>query len=226
MAPAVAAWTCVGRNGSIGRHLHQRESITEHDCAPLSACALSAPPWSSASARPAGCGLRRQQHPELRGDRQGEVVGGAQPVSAPRRSHSQSGRDREGLRRAGAAGAGRGHQCARARDPGPGADPARHRHQSGGVQAIPGRAGATHRRARASARGLGELSRPEIEPELSGAAIAARRHREPHRGRAPRLHRGGAAVQHGAAHVPRRDLGLDALQEPASRWRRLRSPRT
>ena len=37
-----------------------------------------------------------------------------------------------------------------------------------------------------------ELSRPQVEPELPGPAIAARRHREPHRGRAPRLHRGGA----------------------------------
>src|SRR5262252_10148462 len=64
--------------------------------------------------RPAARGLRRQQHSELRGERQGAVVAGAQPISAPRRSHSQPGRDREGLRRAGTAGAGRGHQCARA----------------------------------------------------------------------------------------------------------------
>ena len=38
-----------------------------------------------------------------------------------------------------------------------------------------------------------ELSGPEVEPELPGAAVAARRHREPHRGGAARLHRGGAA---------------------------------
>ena len=54
---------------------------------------------------------------------------------------------------------------------------------------------------------VGELSRPEIEPELPRAAIAARRHREPHRGRAARLHRGGAGLQHRAADVSRRDLG-------------------
>ena len=49
---------------------------------------------------------------------------------------------------------------------------------------------------------IGELSRPEIQREFPGAAVAARRHREPHRGGAPRLHRGGARLQHGAAHVP------------------------
>ena len=39
-----------------------------------------------------------------------------------------------------------------------------------------------------------ELSRPEIEPELPGAAVAARRHREPHRRRAARLYRSGARL--------------------------------
>ncbi len=57
------------------------------------------------------------------------------------------------------------------------------------------------------------LSRPEGEPELSRIAIAARRHREPHRGGAPRLHRGGAHLQHRAAHVSGRDLGVDALPQ-------------
>src|SRR6266404_4843002 len=64
---------------------------------------------------PAARGLRRQQHSELRGERQGAMVAGAQPISAPCRSHSQPGRDREGLRRPGAAGAGRGDQRALAR---------------------------------------------------------------------------------------------------------------
>ena len=40
-----------------------------------------------------------------------------------------------------------------------------------------------------AARGRRELSRPQGQPELPGAAGAARRHREPHRGRAARLHR-------------------------------------
>ena len=37
-----------------------------------------------------------------------------------------------------------------------------------------------------------ELSRPQVEPELPRPAVAARGHREPHRGGAARLHRGGA----------------------------------
>src|SRR6516162_1460389 len=101
------------------------------------------------SSLPATRGLRRQQHSKLPGERQGAVVAGAQPISAPRRSHSQPGRDREGLRRPGTAGAGRGDQRASARDPGAAADSAGHRQQSGSVQALPGGAGATHRRARA-----------------------------------------------------------------------------
>ena len=59
-----------------------------------------------------------------------------------------------------------------------------------------------------------ELSRPQVEPELPRAAVAARRHREPHRGRAARLHRGGARLQHRAAHLPGRALGDDALSRP------------
>ena len=45
------------------------------------------------------------------------------------------------------------------------------------------------------------------------AAVAARRHREPHRGRAARLHRGGAGLQHRAAHLPGRDLGDHPLSQ-------------
>ncbi len=67
------------------------------------------------------------------------------------------------------------------------------------------------RRARAADRGQRELSRPEVEPELPRPAVAARRHREPHRRGAARLHRSGAGLQHRAAHLPRRDLGLDPL---------------
>ena len=69
-----------------------------------------------------------------------------------------------------------------------------------------------------------ELSRPQVEPELPGAAVAARGHREPHRGRAARLHRGGAGLQHRAAHLSRRDLGDDLLSAATSRWPS--SPRT
>ena len=63
------------------------------------------------------------------------------------------------------------------------------------------------RRARPAARGQRELSRPQVQPELPRAAVAARGHREPHRGRAARLHRGGARLQHRAAHLPGRALG-------------------
>ena len=70
-----------------------------------------------------------------------------------------------------------------------------------------------HRGARAADRGLGALSRSQIEPEFSCAAIAARGHGEPHRGCAARLHRGGAAIQHGAADVSRTALGVDALSQ-------------
>ena len=63
------------------------------------------------------------------------------------------------------------------------------------------------RRARPAARGQRELSRPQVEPELPGAAVAARGHREPHRRRAARLHRGGARLQHRAADLPRRCCG-------------------
>ena len=56
-----------------------------------------------------------------------------------------------------------------------------------------------------------ELSRSQIQRQLPGAAVAARRHREPHRGGAARLHRGGARLQHRVAHIPDRDLGEDGV---------------
>ena len=55
--------------------------------------------------------------------------------------------------------------------------------------------------ARPAAGDPGKLPRPEVQPEFSGPAIAAGRHREPHRGGAARLHRGSARVQHRTAHV-------------------------
>ena len=56
--------------------------------------------------------------------------------------------------------------------------------------------GTADRRAEQAARHHRELSRPQVEPELPRAAIAARRHREPHRRRAARLHRRGAGLQY------------------------------
>ena len=61
---------------------------------------------------------------------------------------------------------------------------------------------AAHRRARAAAGHGRALSGLEVEPEFPGAAVAARRHREPHCGCAPRLHRGGARLQHRAQDFP------------------------
>ena len=69
----------------------------------------------------AGCGVNNI--PTYEESAKAKWSRGAQPISAPRRPHSQSGRDREGLCRAGAAGAGSGDQRARARDPDAGADP-------------------------------------------------------------------------------------------------------
>src|SRR5205823_6539144 len=82
-------------------------------------------------------------------------------------------RNREGLRRPRKAGAGGGDQRARTRHPGADPGPAGHRHQPRCVQAVPGGAGAAHRRPGPLARGVGTLSRPQIEPEFSGVAAAA-----------------------------------------------------
>ena len=79
------------------------------------------------------------------------------------------------------------------------------------AQAVPGRAEPALRRAGTSAGRKRKLSGPEIEPELPGAAVAARRHREPHRGRPARLHRRGAGLQHRPEDLPRRIVGDDVL---------------
>ena len=75
-------------------------------------------------------------------------------------------------------------------------DPARHSHQSRGLPEIPRGARHTDRRAKQAPRHHRELSRPQVKPELPRAAIAARRHREPHRRRAARLHLRGAGLQY------------------------------
>src|SRR5690606_24342975 len=55
------------------------------------------------------------------------------------------------------------------------------------------------------------LSGAALQPELPDAAGAARRHREPHRRRPARLHPGGPALQHRAAHHSRALVGGAAL---------------
>ena len=81
------------------------------------------------------------------------------------------------------------------------------------LQALPGEPGGALRGALSAAGGRRAIPRPEGEPELPVLAVAARRHREPHLGGAPRLHRGGASLQHRIAYVPGRDLGDRALSQ-------------
>ena len=56
-----------------------------------------------------------------------------------------------------------------------------------------------------------ELSGPEVEPELPCAAIATRRHREPHRDRAARLHHRGQGLQHRDPHHSRALVACNSL---------------
>src|SRR5262249_16284775 len=51
------------------------------------------------------------------------------------------------------------------------------------------------------------------EPEFPHAAIAARRHRKPHFGCSPRLHRQRAGLQHRTQDISGRRLGIDALPQ-------------
>ena len=55
--------------------------------------------------------------------------------------------------------------------------------------------GAAHAGAQEPDRGDRELSAAQIGSELPRSAVAARRHREPHRGGAQALHQGGAGLQ-------------------------------
>lgn len=70
------------------------------------------------------------------------------------------------------------------------------------TQAVPAGPGPTERRIEPADGGGRALSGPQGQPEFPGVAIAARRHREPHRRGPPRLHPGGAEVQHRDPHVP------------------------
>ena len=78
----------------------------------------------------------------------------------------------------------------------------------------------------AAARGRRELSRPQGQPEFPGAAGAARRHREPHRGGAARLYRGGARLQHHRSRPSRRCSGRRSGSPTTSRSRISPSPTT
>ena len=77
------------RGSAMAALIADRTPCLDRDCvsAPAAAASTTSPP------------IRKRPR---------RMVAGAQPVPAPRRSYSQSGRDREGLRRAGAPGAGGG----------------------------------------------------------------------------------------------------------------------
>ena len=113
--------------------------------------------------RPDAVGLRLQHHPDARGAGQGALGRRAEPVSAPRRSHSQSGGDGAGLRRAGKERAHRRHRGARQGDAGQGRCLATHR--SGKAQSLPGRAEPAHR-----ARSAGCWRSRKIIPDLKSNA--------------------------------------------------------
>ena len=88
-------------------------------------------------------------------------------------------------------------------------------HQSGGHEALPGRAELAGRRPATVAGRRRALSRHQVGPELPRPAVAARRHREPHRHRAARLHRGGARLQYRDHHLPGPHLALGACTPSA-----------
>ncbi len=105
------------------------------------------------------------------------------------------------------------------------------RDRSAEVPGVPAGAEPAFRRARPAARHGRALSRPEVERQLPGAAVAARGHREPHRGGAARLHRArcGATTPScapsRAAGSPRifypgRQADGDVRREPAPTGRR------
>src|SRR5438270_1615159 len=131
---------------------------------------------------------------------EGRLVRSAEPVRAPRRPDREPGEHGEGLRRPGAAGADRRDRGACQGDLDQRHARARQRYRR--LPAVRAGAARGHRRALAPARRSGELPPAQVRPELPRAAGAARGHREPHRGRAPALHQGGAGVQHQRAPIP------------------------
>src|SRR5205823_905422 len=162
--------------------------------------------------------LRLQQAAVAGRAGEGRLVRSAEPVPAPRRPDPEPGEHGEGLRRPGAAGADRRDRGARQGD----LDQrhARARQRPRRLPAVRAGAARGHRRALAPARRGGELPAAQVRPELPRAAGAARGHREPHRGRAPALHQGGAGVQHQRAPVPgepHRDAVRLQAQAPVQR---------
>ena len=155
-----------------------------------------------------GCGYNDLQ-------RQDEQIKSAwsevlEPVSAPRRSRPQPRQHREGLRRAGAAGADRSDQRARERRQHQGH--ARAHQRSGGLRQVPGGARSIAVGAVAVAGRRRKLSEPQVRPELPRSAVAAGRNREPDRRRSQSLHQVGAGVQHYRAFLPVQPDG-DAVQD-------------
>ena len=112
-----------------------------------------------------GFSLRLQCHSDQAGGRQRGLGGGSEPISAPRRPRSQSGRDRSGLRQAGKGRLCPGHRGARQGDLD---SPRRQRpDRPGKGQRAAGCAKRAVGRPRASAGGQRKLSRPQIERRIS-----------------------------------------------------------
>src|SRR5262245_42169146 len=144
------------------------------------------------------------------------MVGGAEPVQAARRPRAQPGRNREGLRRPGAAGPDVGGGGPRQGHAGPGAVTARRGQQSRGHAALPRRAEPAERRPWSRACRGRALSRPPVRTELPRPAVAARGHGESHCHRPARLHRGCPRLQYRAHDLPGPDLALaDVCLNPA-----------
>ena len=122
---------------------------------------------------------------------------GREPAPATQRPDPQPGRDHQGLRPARGSGL-QGHrrraiEVARGQVAG--------RNDRRGQPAVV--------RPRPAARGRRELSAAEVERAVQPADGRARRHREPHRGRAHALQRSDSGVQHVARPVPVEHDGED-----------------
>ena len=170
--------------------------------------------------------LRRQQHPDLRAERQGQVVGGARASTsgAPTSCRTWSRPSKASPRRSSNVLTSVVEARAKATQAQVQIPPdiLNNPEAMKRFQDAQNSFGGALRQLLVGGRAL---SRHQVGPELPGAAVAARGHREPHRHRAPRLHRGGARLQYRADHVPRAGCGSRCSTPRRSRWRRSTSPR-
>ncbi len=152
-------------------------------------------------------GLRVQQSAAAGRGREGGLVGGGESVSAPCGSHPQPREHGEGLRRAGAEGAGRRDRGSRQGrlDTGD----ARGAQQPGAVPQVPGGSGPAQQRPQEPVCGHRELPAAEVGSELPRPAVADRRHGESHHRGTRTLYRSGAGLQRHGPLVPGEPDGQD-----------------